>query len=275
MQPHHPVALPLPRRCLRAVWRPRAPPARRAPRLSGPRPPHRGQREPGILLRLGGPAAAHRPDEGDGGPRARPRGGQRRTGGAAGQREGPRRERDDRGPAAQRPRARERGGQRAGHRAAPRRAVPDPVAADLPDPGPPATGDRPGRGARGALPLRLDHRGAEAVHHGADRRARGRPARRVLRGARVSRSRPGAPGALQRRDPHRGDRWGRRLRGLRRRWRDHLGLDGRCGVRRAAGQVSCAADGGAGALRPARDLRGHRRGGAESRGAPGADARFG
>ena len=168
---------------------PALPAGQRAERLAGALPA-RGRRRRGR-----GEA-----DQGHGAARGDGRGRPRDPRAAARQREGPRREPDDRRPAAQRPRRRLRGRQRARAGAVRRRVVRDRAPARLDDPrADRARRVRARRRARG-LPRRLDDGRAEEAHDGARRRAGGRSARRLLGRARLVRAR--RRGRPVDRDPH-------------------------------------------------------------------------
>ena len=155
----------------------------------------------------------------------RPRGrdarrGRGARGRARGQREGPRRERDDRRPPAQRPLAGLPRRQRRGARALRRRALRDGHAPGLDGHRAAAPRPRAGRPARGLLPRRLDHRGAEDPRDGDHRRARGRPAAAPTAApsatsASTARSTPASSSARSRSAGRRGDLPGGRRRGRR------------------------------------------------------------
>ena len=110
---------------------------------------------------------------------------------ARGQREGPRRERDDRRPRAQRSRTRVR--VRIGA-ACPRssrsRRIPGLFHLVSTIEGPPAPRRRSRRPRARDVPARVDHRRAEAARDAGDRRPRARAPRRVLRRDRLDRRRP-------------------------------------------------------------------------------------
>ena len=167
----------------------------------------------------------------------------RRAGGVG---EGPRRERDDRRPRAQRPRARLPSGHGAGHGARGGPPARRRVAHGVRGRGGAAPGRRRRRAAARDVPARLGHRRAQARRARRDRRARvDRP--RGLHGRDRLRQPARRPGA-ERRDPH--------LRGPR---RADLARRGRRDRRRLGGGGRGARGGGQGGAAPRRDRRRRRR----------------
>ena len=150
--------------------------------------------------------------------------------------EGPRRERDDRGPAPQRPGPDLPDGFGRGGTDARTRALRDRVAAHLDDRGRPASRDHAARHVPRPVPERIGHRRAQGAHHEDHRGPRGLGPRPVLRRDRLPRAAGVRRAAreLQRRDPNGGpgrpDPHGR----VRRRRRHHPRLvGGRASTRRS------------------------------------------
>ena len=225
-------------------------PGRRARVLPGPVPRAarrvRGVPGPGALPRALGVAGAVLPgrrrphhDAPDEGHRAaRPLAGRGRGDRSPprGLVEGPRRERDDRGPAPQRPGPDLPDGFGRGGTDARTRALRDRVAAHLDDRGRPASRDHADRHVPRPVPERIGHGRAQGAHHEDHRGPRGLGPRPVLRRDRLPRAAGVRRAAreLQRRDPNGGpgrpDPHGR----VRRRRRHHPRLvGGRASTRRS------------------------------------------
>lgn len=144
------------------------------------------------------------------------------------------RERDGRGPAAQRYLAHRAAAQRARAPAVPHPGPAHRVANDVRRAGANAPRNHAERRVRSTVPLRLGHGRAQGACHAADPRSGARAARRVLRrrgrGTPARATGPGRRGRdLQRAHPHRGAA-GARWHGaghLRHRQRHHLGCRGR------------------------------------------------